>query len=530
MKGDFTRRTFRDDKHFTRVLMQQGRVQLDADWNEQLEIDAHAAGTTHTDVIGGCGVPKDGGGFAIGVTADGHDLTIAPGRIYVDGILCEFGSEPVDVTALTADRAGLVHLAPGRRRLRTGDHLELSGGDASVIVRVTGVDADARRVGFEPSLDTATRGALGPRVRARRTATYATQPDLPSPPHVTVPDEGPPAVALDDGTYLVYLDVWERHVTTVEDPELLEPALGGPDTTTRVQNVAQIRLARLAGGASTCADVPGFDALAAADAIAKPSTGRLAARATPEVTTGDCTMPEAAGFRGLENQLYRVEVHTPGPLGTATFKWSRDNGTVVTRWLGQHGHDLEVADTGRDEVLSFAAGQTVELTDASRVMAGEPGLLTTVHAPPRGDVLPVDPADAVSFADFASDPIVRRWDSDGDEPTADGWIALEHGVEVRFTDGWYNTGDFWLIPARTATGTVDWPRDDDDPPLERSPEGIVHGRCRLAVVRSASGSLTPLDDCRERCRVALAVAGRPDQPEHGIRLARGLDCLGCELP
>ena len=34
-RGDFTRDTFNPLKHFSRVLMQQGRVQLDADWNEQ---------------------------------------------------------------------------------------------------------------------------------------------------------------------------------------------------------------------------------------------------------------------------------------------------------------------------------------------------------------------------------------------------------------------------------------------------------------------------------------------------------------
>jgi hypothetical protein len=33
MKGDFTRNTFVPSKSFSRVLMQQGRVQLDADWN-----------------------------------------------------------------------------------------------------------------------------------------------------------------------------------------------------------------------------------------------------------------------------------------------------------------------------------------------------------------------------------------------------------------------------------------------------------------------------------------------------------------
>ncbi|HMQ56354.1 MAG TPA: DUF6519 domain-containing protein, partial [Anaerolineae bacterium] len=34
MKGDFTRSTFRSEHHYSSVRMQQGRVQLDSDWNE----------------------------------------------------------------------------------------------------------------------------------------------------------------------------------------------------------------------------------------------------------------------------------------------------------------------------------------------------------------------------------------------------------------------------------------------------------------------------------------------------------------
>ena len=43
MKGDFSRETFDSVKHFSRVLQQQGRVQLDADWNEHTAIVLHAA-------------------------------------------------------------------------------------------------------------------------------------------------------------------------------------------------------------------------------------------------------------------------------------------------------------------------------------------------------------------------------------------------------------------------------------------------------------------------------------------------------
>ena len=69
-------------------------------------------------------------------------------------------------------------------------------------------------------------------------------------------------------------------------------------------------------------------------------------------------------------------------------------------------------------------------------------------------------------------PFLRRWDhhesSPPDRATAprtgglrhgalrveEGrWLPLEDGVEVYFAaGGTYRTGDFWLIPARTATG------------------------------------------------------------------------------
>ena len=38
MGGDYTRFTFDPKKHYAGVLKQQGRVDLDADWNELVEI------------------------------------------------------------------------------------------------------------------------------------------------------------------------------------------------------------------------------------------------------------------------------------------------------------------------------------------------------------------------------------------------------------------------------------------------------------------------------------------------------------
>ncbi len=45
MKGDFSRQTFSQGKHYSAVLLQQGRVQLDADWNESQAIHEHRSET-----------------------------------------------------------------------------------------------------------------------------------------------------------------------------------------------------------------------------------------------------------------------------------------------------------------------------------------------------------------------------------------------------------------------------------------------------------------------------------------------------
>ena len=89
MKGDFSRQTYAVGarKHYSAVLMQQGRVQLDADWNEQGAIDRHRTETEAVDVIGGCGAPIHAAGFEI--TTDGKTLFIGGGRYYVDGLLAE---------------------------------------------------------------------------------------------------------------------------------------------------------------------------------------------------------------------------------------------------------------------------------------------------------------------------------------------------------------------------------------------------------------------------------------------------------
>src|SRR5690349_6663059 len=87
--GDYSRLSFDPEKHFTAVLMQQGRVQVDADWNEQVEITEHRLRLQALDIMGQCVVPNTTPhGFEIRRTPDGH-FTIGAGRVYVDGLMAE---------------------------------------------------------------------------------------------------------------------------------------------------------------------------------------------------------------------------------------------------------------------------------------------------------------------------------------------------------------------------------------------------------------------------------------------------------
>src|ERR671931_527971 len=126
MKADLTRSTFRPAKHYDGVRMQQGRVQVDADWNEQVDIDAYLDETTRVDVIGRTGAPQGDAGFGVGTTPDGSDLTLGPGRIYVDGVLCELEGTPVEVRGVKTSGATLGAPVLDGRELEVGEWVALT--------------------------------------------------------------------------------------------------------------------------------------------------------------------------------------------------------------------------------------------------------------------------------------------------------------------------------------------------------------------------------------------------------------------
>jgi len=434
MPGDYSRKIFRNRKHYSGVLMQQGRVQLDADWNEQLDIQLHRTEAESIDVIGRCGVPRNNSGFKIGSTPDGQDLTISAGRIYVDGLLCE--------------------------------------------------------------LEEAT--------------TYISQPHLPNPEQTTVGAE-PTRLNLTTGRYVVYLDAWQLERTALDDRLIREVALGGPDTTTRIQNVWQVRLLPVSetrppngGPAESVTCKTPFIEFEEATAA---STGTLKAQTAPPKPEEDpCLLPPTSGYSLLENQLYRVEIQTGGTLtpagGPVTFKWSRDNASVGTTVVSIADATATVTEIGKDELLSFASGQWVEIVDEESTLKARPQVLVQIDKVQRATREITFKTSLAPFANLTGLKL-RRWDQANDanenglQATTGVWIDIEAGVQVQFSEGTYHAGDYWLIPARTLTREIEWPPFEipNTQPLPQPPLGVRHHFCRLALLEVNDGALE-LHDCR----------------------------------
>ena len=493
--GDLTRSTFRASRHYSGVRMQQGRVQLDADWNEQLDVQGHRDRANALDVIGWAGIPKVAGGFEVTLSPDGDDLLLSPGRAWVGGHLCEVEGELTDVVdEVSATKLELATVLLDGAQLGPREWVEVIGsGSEGVITRIESVDVATRTVTLSSSVAPLTGDLL-----LRRRPSYANQPDLPAPDLTAQASETDPRVLdLADGSYLALLDVWERSITANDDPTIAEPALG-VDTTTRSKVVWQLRLLDLTG---VPAPVDCTTNLSAALEDFAPATGRMAAFAEAPAGSEDLCRPSpAGGYVGLENQLYRVHVHDLDG-SRPVILWSRENASVVTRWLGNAAADvLDVAGIGRDAVLGFKAGDWVELYDDTTVLHRRPGTLVKLLNA-KGAQLTLDPTTATGstdIGDFPLNPQVRRWD--GADPitvTGDGPITLELGVQVRFPlGGTYHRHDYWLVPARSAQADVDWPRDTAGTSVPQLPNGVAHSTGKLAIVSVAGGAVA-IEDCRD---------------------------------
>ena len=436
MHGDFSRDSFDPKLNFARVLMQQGRLIVDADWNEQSAILLHYMRTLAADLIGWHG-----------------GVGVAPGI-----------GQPYNTVNAENTGPNLVTLDPNNKEITkiSGGRYYLDG--LMIITNDNPISVDRKP---EIAFDNEKSDALENR--------------------------------------LLYLDVSEKHVVAELDSSIRDVALGGLDTTTRVKTVSRLRLLHT----DTTADkIPkdqdsfrNIEFQKTGDTTKhKINPRKLNETNLPSLTAftnhissndDDCSIDPSTGYTGLENQLYRVEVHhggtdgetfwygseldpkTKDPRGAFTLKWSRDNGSIVYAGMTT-GDGVTLTTKWRDDSRAIQKGDYVELISGDK----ESGTLAEVTSITEDDgqyMLKFDSQVPITKGETI---LVRRWDhrsrtefpvannggfvvKESGEKTKSVSILIEDGISVQLeipSGAQLQPGDHWLIPARASTGDIIWPK------------------------------------------------------------------------
>lgn len=320
------------------------------------------------------------------------------------------------------------------------------------------------------------------------------QPDLPGYP--ALPATGP---------YIVYADVWDRAVTSLEDGTLRDPGLHGADTCTRTQTMLQVK---------TCPE-----AVNPETGIPKRGNATLSLSLHTNLEAGDpcdpCAGLIAAGKGRVGSYLFRLEVHAvEGTAANPTrliLKWSSENGA-------EQYEALAVEKMPPGFVASNYVYEFHNLTTEKHLGV----FLGTGFTPTHGAIkttyeIPVAPPKE----------LVRRWDgfceltragsvwslvtgvdrgvalTTGGSPTAPGHVTLGSSIQINLealqltldlAGKTFMAGDFWLGMVREAV------LDPGDAVLTGAePRGIGHHYLRLARVQ-ADGTVVPFENDADKRR------------------------------
>ena len=433
MGSDRARVTYDPRQQYRSVVMQQGRVTLEADWNEAQQIFAEEMRKEALDFVGPSGTPDNGYAIVPGQqpTHAPYDFSVQPGVMYVGGVRVElhdavqYSNQPdwLDRGPEDPDWLDLAAVAAGRPK-----------------------------------------------------------------------DE------------FVYLLLREQEVSAVEDPDLKDVALGGPDTAQRTRLLQ--RFPRVVCNGSTC------DAgLAAAEAkwqteglVFHPDNMRLTSEASLQVhfsgqsQTDPCQPSAQGGYLAPDNQLIRVQISGIDSLtGRPKFLWGFDDASFLYRIDidPNNPQSLILQSPPPDAAHQPVAGQAVEILRAAAELsnggfvAALSGFAVTLDqaydpdsqsiALPAGVSLPDD-----YLASTMSPPaplFLRVWQQEVVFTPGNSAVLGNTGLQVTLWPGplgVFHLGDYWMFAVRPATPQVVYPercqasaQPPDGPRLWACPLGVI---------------------------------------------------------
>jgi hypothetical protein len=307
------------------------------------------------------------------------------------------------------------------------------------------------------------------------------------------PPSQPPGDGIRDA---VILEVWREAINGFQIPDrLIEPALGGPDTTERVYTAMALKLLRL-DNQDTCSNISdklqdNFD-----------NKGKLTVSLQPPISkNGDCPVVAGGGYTGFEHNLYRIEIAQVNSNTPPMFKWSQFNGGLVGR--GEF-KDNKVRITGNlsaiaSSGLSSFYLEAIEYDESLGYWKVTYGATVTLNGNelqlPNAPIFGAIPA-AGNYVFF------RLWN--GIKKISDFLAApnpnlLGDGIELAFDSAdpdKYMPGDYWTFAVRA--GEIGNPQILIN---KQPPEGIHYHRVPLAILswnanRKISFADGQIEDCR----------------------------------
>jgi hypothetical protein len=430
MKGDFS--SWRDERrrNFNGVLHQQGRVLLDADWNAQTAINNDWQDTAAEDIIGA------------GVAAVPSDK---PNGFKVTSAIHSLGDNNVQLK-----------VTPGR----------------------VWADGLLAQLYGEPDPDSSSD--------VTRVATYL-KPPVQDPAF----DESTINTNVRDA---VVLEVWREEINGFQIPEtLIEPALGGPDTTERVHTAMAFRLMRL-GPNDTCENIRGR----LQDDFSKKGKLKVTLKPT-NPGSGDCPVVAGGGYTGFEHNIYRIEIANV-KSGPPQFKWSQYAGGLVGR-----GH----FDNAKKEVTIKANLQAITNSGLTSFYVeaveydtdlGHWRVTYGANATLNNNILSLG---VENFGAIPNNPqptdttFFRLWNGVAlVQDFANTELPNNVGINLDFeapAASNYVPGDYWTFPVRAGEIANNEILID-----KKAPQGIHYHRVPLAVLSWADtqNTLLPIEDCR----------------------------------
>jgi hypothetical protein len=329
---------------------------------------------------------------------------------------------------------------------------------------------------------------------------------------------------------LVYLECWQQALSAVEDSELFEVALGGPDTSTRMKLMRRVHVFADSGSPDCQQPWATLTGVWAAGGLGTLNNQaelvvdtKLQVGFVPGPTGDLCTPTIAGGYLGADNQAIRVQL-----VDGSSFTWGFDNAAPLYRVqvgnnsLGQR-RKITLLTEPKDQAHWPVSQQVIELLPWSAVLPNKEktsevsGFLAKVDAsydPDTKEFFITTDVPAGFGENWLTRPdannlapeffYMRVWNRGSDTasppaiPFVNGTAVTlgNTGLSVTFTGNDHHPNDYWIIAARPESPNlvVPWLLEQG-----RGPHGIRRWYTPLAVIQWTPGAGGKVvHDCRDK--------------------------------